>query len=257
MKSIFKIESARQAHTWLLGYAVIRSILDYYWVPEFSSLIYKILVLFNYTVYLYTIYIFIPAMADFILKRVFSAHVDDKAVLRESVLIWIVYPLVTVINLIVKSPPTLTIKWFQLIPTFMVSNNYMPVGLIVVVPVLLVFYTRLILRHSDSSWPKVFLSVLVSHWVVYLLYYQYTLKWFFYLHHLYGPLVAFGFYTLGFLLALAPFANQFKIAFDFHPVNLFQLIKVSIIICIGLMIFGLLQAFVFNPHPPSWGPSYL
>jgi hypothetical protein len=243
MKSLFQTNSAGRAHAWLLGFAAARSLLDYIWVPQFGPWQYKILVFFNYSAYLYTVYLFIPAIAGFILEKVFSKRVNNDAVLRESVLVWLVYPAVTIINLLTKSPTTHSIEWFRFIPTFMVHNNYMPAGFIAVIPILIAFYTRLMARHSAANWLRALVSVLVSLWVVYLLYYQYTLGWFFRFHYFYGPLVAFGFYTLGFLVALGPLANRFHVAFGEQRGMLPRFVLVYAIICVGLIGAGLLSSF--------------
>jgi hypothetical protein len=246
MKTLFQINSPGRAYAWLLGLAVIRSVLDYFWVPDFGPLIYKIFVLFNYTVYLFTLYLFIPAMAGFVLERGFAKSVDHSAVLRESVLVWVVYPLVAIISLIVKSPAKQTIEWFRYIPTFMVYNNFLPAGMIAVIPILIVFYTWLLMRHSGADWTKALTSVSASLWAIYLLYYQYLLRLFYYLHHFYGPVFAFGFFTLSFLIPLFPLAGRFHAAFGNYRIMLPRLVLISSIICLVLMGIGLFQVLAYE-----------
>jgi hypothetical protein len=243
MKTFFQINSPGRAYAWLLGFAVTRSVLDYIWVPIFAGMEYKIAVLFNYTIYLFTLYMAIPAMTGVLLGKIFSKPVNDRAVLRESILVWIVYPIVPVVSLISKSPPMQTIDLFRRIPTFMVSNNFLPTGMVAVIPVLIIFYTWLMTRHSEADWPRALACVLVSLLVVYLVYYQYVLRLFFYFHHIYGLLFSAGFFTLTFLLPLFPLAGRFHVAFGPHRVKLPALVLGSALICVGLMVTGLISAF--------------
>jgi hypothetical protein len=178
-------------------------------------------------------------MAGFILEKAFSRQVDNNAVLRESILVWVVYPFVTIISLIAKSPATQTIEWFRHIPTFMVYNNFLPAGMIAVVPVLIVFYTWLFMRHSGADWLRAFVSVLVSLWIVYLVYYQYSLWLVYYSMKHYSFVFGFGFATLTYLLPLFPLAGRFHATFGNHRVMLPRLVLISTIISVGLMIVGL------------------
>jgi hypothetical protein len=246
MKSLFQINSPSRAYAWLLGFAVARSIMDYFWVPDFGPIIYKVFVLFNYTVYLFTLYLLIPAMTGFILEKISTKPVDHTAVLRESVLVWVVYPLVAIISLMFKSPAKQTIEWFRYIPTFMVHNNFLPAGMIAVIPILIVFYTWLLMRHSGANWLKTCTSVILSLWVVYLLYYQYLLRLFYYFHYYYGPIFAFGFFTLSFLIPLFPLAGRFHAAFGDHRITLPRLVLISTIISLVLMGVGLFQAILLS-----------
>jgi hypothetical protein len=244
MRAFFQINSAGRAYAWLLGFSLVRTLLDYIWVPMFNSFQYKIAVLFNYTVYQFTLYLVIPGIAGYILERVFSKQVDHNAVLRESVLVWVVYPIVTVISLIMKSPPSQSIEWFRHVPTFMVDYNFLPAGMIAVIPILFVFYTWLLMRHSGADWLRVLISVFVSLTVIYLVYYQYALRLFLYVHGVYGLLAAAGFFTLTFLIPLFPLAGRFHLAFGRHPIMLPKLVLVCTLLSIGLMVVGLFLAFV-------------
>ncbi len=240
MKALFQINTAGRAYAWLLGFALTRGILDYFWwFPLYREFGIWIFTLFNTTVYLFTLYLLIPAMAGFVLGKVFSRPVIAGAVLRESVLVWIVYPAVTIISLITKSPPTQTIEWFRHIPTFMVDDNFLPAGMIAVIPVLIVFYTRLLIRHSSADWLRALASVLVSLSIIYLLYYQYTLWLFSYLYKQYGLVVVFGCATLTYLIPLFPVAERFHSAFGRHRVMLPRLVLVSTIISSALLGLGL------------------
>lgn len=240
MKSWFHIKSPGRAHAWLLSFAVTRSVLDYFWILIHARFLYRTIAMFTNIVYLYTLYLMIPAMAGFMLGKVFSRPVNDRAVLRESVLVWVVYPTVTIVSLVTKSPPTRSIEWFRHIPTFMVDNNFFPTGMVAVVLVLVVFYTWLMMRHSRADWLRALASVLVSLFVIYLLYYQYTLRLFHYVYWLFGGVFGLGFLTLTYLIPIFPIAERFHLTFGSQRVSLHRLVLVSTIISIGLMGVGLI-----------------
>lgn len=251
MKAFFQINTVGRAYAWLLGFGLARTLLDYIWVPTHTQLLYKILSLFNTTVYQFTLYLVIPAIAGYILERIFSKQLDHGAVLRESVLVWAVYPSVTIISLILKSPPTRTIEWFRYIPTFMVDYNFLPAGMIAVIPILFIFYTWLLMRHSDAGWPQALASVYVSLLVVYLVYYQYTAQLFLYVLWVYGPFLAFGYYTLTYLIPLFPLAGRFHSTFGNHSIMLPKLVLVCSLLCFGLMAVGLLSGTKTQALPSS------
>lgn len=247
MKAFFQVNSAGRAYAWMLAFAGTRAVLDYFWVPIYSRFEYKVLSLFNTTVYMFTLYLVIPAVAGFVLGKVFARRVDDAAMLRESVLVWIVYPLVTVISLLMKSPPVRSVPWFRYIPTFMVETNFLPAGMIVVIPILIAFYTRLLMRHSGADWLRALASVLVSLLTIYLAYYQYTLKLFIYVYKTYGLVFGFGYATLTYLIPLFPLAGRFHAVFGRHPVMLPRVVLVATLISLGLMVPGFAQSIT----PPA------
>jgi hypothetical protein len=238
MKNLFRIESAAHAHLWLLAFASTRSILDDFWVPAYSTWEYWVLSYFNTLVYLYTLYLQIPAVAVFLLGKMYSRKADLGAVLQGSVLIWAVYPAVTLISMLGNSPPNRSIEWFRYIPTFLVERNFLPLGMIIVVPVLISAYVILIKRHSQAGWFQTLIAVLVSLLIVYLLYYQYTFRWFFIFSDLYGPFFSYGYYTLCFLVAVFLLEKQFRLAFGSDPVNLRRLVIVFAVVSLGLMAYG-------------------
>jgi hypothetical protein len=184
---------------WLISFATVRSILDDFWVPAYRTAQYWTLSFFNTLIYIYTLYLIIPALAIFFLEKIYSQKADNSEILQKSVLIWVVYPFVTIISLITNSPPTQTIPLFKHIPTFMVDRNFLPLGMIAVIPVLIVFYTWILSRHSKINMAQALISVLMSLVVIYLTYYQYTLAAFFHFAGLCGSFCSYGFYNICFL----------------------------------------------------------
>lgn len=239
MRSYFRISSAGRAHTWLLAFAVTRSVLDDFWVPAYTSLYAWVLSFINTLVYIYALYLLIPLVQKLLVEKIFRGTVDIRSVLRSSLLLWAVYPAVTAISLAAKSPPNQTIAWFRLIPTFMVEKNFFPVGMIVVVPVLAVAYTYLLTRYSDVGWLRSYLAVLASLVAIYLVYYQYTLRLLYIVNDKFGVVVGFGFYTLCFLVPLWPAVGRFRDAFGQGSVDLARLVPVSVMVCAAIVAIGL------------------
>jgi hypothetical protein len=239
MKSLLKIDSPGRAYAWLLGFGLARTILDYFWIPTYVLFEYKILSLLNTTVYVFTLYLVIPSIAEYILERIFSRPVNRDAVLRESVLIWIVYPAVTIISLMTHGSPVRSVEWFRYIPTFIVEYNFLPDGMIAVIPVLIVFYTWLMMRHSGADWLRSLISVLASLLVIYLVYYQWTAGLFLYFLLIHGPFLAFGYYTITFLIPLFPLAGRFQDAFGSYRFSFSRFALVATLISFGSVVIGL------------------
>jgi hypothetical protein len=242
VQTLFEANSAGRAHAWLLGLALVRNILDYVWMPYYRSLLVWSLALFNTTVYIYMLYLVIPAIAGAVHARLFSRRVDAVPLLRDSLTVWLVYPMVSLISMIAKSPPRQTIDWFRYIPTFMVEDNFLPAGMLAVVPILAAAYTVLLMRHSRSNWLKSLVSVSLALLAVYLVYYQYTFRFFWEFFRTYGRFVAIGYYTLCFLAPMFLIAGRFERAFGKHSVGFTTLLLLSTLISCGLIVLGLLPS---------------
>lgn len=67
-----------------------------------------------------------------------------------------------------------TIPAFRLIPTFLVENNYLPLGMLVVIPFILLMTSRFMVQTTGVAWPRVFIMTLVAYGVIYVYYYQWS-----------------------------------------------------------------------------------
>jgi hypothetical protein len=240
IRALFQIHTPARAHAWLLSLGAVRYVLDTVWSPEVRIFFWPVALL-NYIVYQYVLYLVIPGLAGFLLGRVFSRPVDIAAVLRESALIWIIYPMVPLVSMITRSPSLQTIEWFRFVPTFMVENNFLPTGMLVAIPILIVFYTWQMQRHSAADLPRALVAVVAALLLFYVALYQYSDSLLFYTLERYGTLVAAGVYTLCFLAPLFPTAGQFHLAFGNQRITLPQLVWAAALLCLGLIAVGLLQ----------------
>lgn len=67
-----------------------------------------------------------------------------------------------------------TIPVFRLLPTFLVENNYLPLGMLVVIPFILLMASRFMAQTTGVAWPQVFIMTLVAYGVIYVYYYQWS-----------------------------------------------------------------------------------
>jgi hypothetical protein len=123
----------------------------------------------------------------------------------------------------------------------MVDSNFLPAGMLAVIPVLIISYTALMIRHSGADLVRALTSVLVSLVVIYLLYYQYALRLFLIAHGSYGAIFAAGAFTLTFLVPLFPVAGRFHSAFGPYPVPLPRLVLICTLFSVAFMAVGLLS----------------
>ncbi|MBL8080573.1 MAG: hypothetical protein JNM55_21560 [Anaerolineales bacterium] len=67
-----------------------------------------------------------------------------------------------------------TIPVFRMIPTFLVENNYLPLGMLVVIPFILWMASRFMAQTTGVTWSRVFIMTLVAYGVIYVYYYQWS-----------------------------------------------------------------------------------
>ncbi len=67
-----------------------------------------------------------------------------------------------------------TVSFFRWIPTFLVDNNYLPLGMLVVIPFILWMAGRFMARTTGTAWIRVLIMTLVAYGVIYVYYYQWS-----------------------------------------------------------------------------------
>jgi len=65
-----------------------------------------------------------------------------------------------------------TIPFFQWIPTFLVQRNYMPLGMVVVIPLIIVMVSRFMARTTGTGWRRALVLTLAAFVLIYTYYYQ-------------------------------------------------------------------------------------
>ncbi len=112
----------------------------------------------------------------FLLSR-FIPKGDFKQALTMAICVYWVIPFVPLFSL---SPlekawglgPWATISAFRVIPTFMVDNNYLPLGMLVVIPFILWMTSRFMAITTGLTWMRAFVMTLAAFGLIYVYYYQ-------------------------------------------------------------------------------------
>lgn len=104
---------------------------------------------------------------------------DFKQILTMSVSLYWLIPLVPLFSLtrwekawglgIFASTP-----YFSWIPTFMIQRTYLPLGMLVVIPVIVVMANRFLVQSTGAKWMRTFLVTLMAYGVIYVYYYQWS-----------------------------------------------------------------------------------
>ncbi|MCW5906463.1 MAG: hypothetical protein KIS94_01270 [Chitinophagales bacterium] len=163
--------------------------------------------------YLLILHFSILFSMEFLSKQIFKIDIADKvAYYLSCVKYWIfIFPFVPVITLITNSTYKLRIEVFKYIPTFLVENNFLPTGMIFVVPIMLLFLTRHLVRFSGLNWVKAFFIIAIANTISYVLYYQWLLGIFYYVKSNYSYPTAMATYSVtGCTFMLLIFYNLVK-----------------------------------------------
>lgn len=87
-----------------------------------------------------------------------------------------IFPLVPIVTIISHSKYQLHIEAFKYIPTFMVDKNFLPLGMLFVIPLIQFYLIRHLMRHSGLNMLKAFLVVSIANTISYVVYYQWILQ---------------------------------------------------------------------------------
>jgi len=114
----------------------------------------------------------------FLLSR-FIPQSDFRQVLTMAVCLYWLIPLVPLFSL-----PPWELDWnlglfaftpyFRWIPTFTVARSYLPLGMLVVFPVILLMASRFMVRTTGTPWWRASVLTLAAYVLIYVYYYQWT-----------------------------------------------------------------------------------
>lgn len=138
----------------------------------------------SYTVWLCTFllwffYILSVAISTAFLLTLFFPGSEFKLTLTMAVcLYWVVVPIPAFSLLSWEEAWGLgmfaTVPFFRWIPTFLVERNYLPLGMIVVIPVILLKASRFMAQATATKWGRAVLCTLVAFIPIYVYYYQWS-----------------------------------------------------------------------------------
>ena len=170
----------------------------------------------NYLFYGFVLLLGVPGLSLFFLKLFWKISIPRpklEKIYFNSSFIWIIYPLVSLISALANSPNVYTITWFKYLPYFMVENNYFPIGMIILIPLIILGFIWLFSKYAGIQWFRTFISVLLSLIIIYILLYQYFLQLSYILEENIHFAAGFGLYTLSFIgftwMFLKPFSDLY------------------------------------------------
>ncbi|HXH18607.1 MAG TPA: hypothetical protein VNJ07_05945 [Chitinophagales bacterium] len=192
--------------------------------------------------YVFTIYSSIPYWAMRIVR--IKTEIDDSAereIYRLSTPLWLIYPLVPVITILTGSSYSVEVPLFKWIPTFMTKGNFLPTGMIAVIPVILLYFTILFQKKIHINLPAVFIAIAASCTILYLLFYQWLLSLFQLVLKEYNYALGFGIYHLIMAVYLQFVMKRFLALFPgvaavFRGFNIFNSIIFAFILLYGILL---------------------
>lgn len=113
----------------------------------------------------------------FLLSKLFrSGEVDIKAFFYRHQYYWAaISVLVPVVTWLSDSEYYINIDYFKNIPFFLQDNNYLPSGLLFILPLLVIFFTKLAKQYYSISLLNILLMLLVVIALNYIVFYQWIL----------------------------------------------------------------------------------
>jgi hypothetical protein len=114
----------------------------------------------------------------------------------------LLFPAVPFVTILTQSNYNNDVVWFKHIPTFFVQNNFLPTGMIFVIPLMLLFTLRHIERFFESTFLQRFLATALIFTITYLVYYQWLYGVQIKFRTLFSPDFAMAFYASILLILL-------------------------------------------------------
>jgi len=191
----------------LLSFGLVRVVLEYIWLgiigETYDFAYHPITTSLGIIWYIYFLFALVPLFLGFwfkMLYRINSSRKELKKIYVASMYIWVVYPLVGLLNIIFRSPvQVIDSKIFSFIP-FHILNSYFPLGMVVVTLILYYKFSYIAKKVYNLSFFKSFLAVFLSFCLIYLLAYHWLLQVYrFFLVKPYGEIILL-FISISFLI---------------------------------------------------------
>lgn len=195
----------------------LRVALDPLWLPFMREPTWLLSTLHNYTAYGFVLMLTSPCLVDIATRRIARQPFDPDR-LRKLVQVSVVilapcYPAVPVISLLAGDPFLRSIPLFRSIPGFLVHENFLPTGMIVVIVLLLWKLSGAVHRLFDVGWTKAIAGSVLGLSIVYVIFYQWLLNacyvflaW----NEARGHIPFWFFYTAGMLVFVALFVPRLR-----------------------------------------------
>lgn len=240
-----KLVSAEKMFGLLSAISLVRVALDQTIIYGFSQPYNTLMSQLHMYMYLFILYLCMPAFALFLLGvRNKEKYAEVRQLYQSSVWIWaIIYPAVPIVSYIFKTPYRDTFEWMGYIPTFMVHNNYLPAGMIFVIPIIVYHYTTSLMQIFKFSFIKSFLAFNVSCGVLYVLFYQYLLNLGYHIWHATNFECFIGIYGILSVIVALGGLFYFNSYFEEQKKTWTGYFVVKTIIFAGITVLGFVKAF--------------
>lgn len=197
--------------------SVARVALEPIWLPFMRGPTWILSIAYNYAVYGFVLMLAAPCLVD-IAVRALARQPFDAGRLRKLLQVTIVilvpcYPAVAAINILTRDPFLRSIPVFRHIPGFLVHENFLPTGMIVVILLLFWKLSGAVMRLYDVGRFRALAGCLLGLLVIYLIFYQWYLKACYVLfawNKARGHVPFWFFYTAGMLIFLALFVPRLR-----------------------------------------------
>jgi hypothetical protein len=182
---------------WLTLVGVIRGVIEIIWYykvfnPVTALAAYSML-LYSYTLYGSLAYLTF-SLLDFTGSRFKPGIQTQKKFYWVSAFVWVIYPLVPIVTILTGDSYSKTIPLFAHIPFFMVNSNFLPTGMMFVIPIITISYIFICRSILKTGFVASVGLTAFSCTVMYLLFYQFFLRLFVGLRHSHNYFVAYAVY---------------------------------------------------------------
>jgi len=195
--------------------------------------------------YIYTLYGSLAFLIFELLERYFKkvdcSQSKQKQFLSLSAALWFIYLLVPIVTILTGDNYSKTISLFAYIPTFMVDHNFLPTGMMVVIPIIVISYTLFCKWIFNTSWIESFLLTTISSTIMYVLFYQYFLRLFVEVRLISNFYVTYAVYHTIMMYFLYLSVKRFTTVFNLERKYFNWFLIGNELIMFGLLIVGLYQ----------------
>lgn len=157
--------------------------------------------------YLFVLYFSIVSTVHFLSGKFFNVEIKDtRGFFFGYAPYWVLlFPAVPVVSYLTGSSYQMEIPLFSYIPTFMVKKNYLPSGMLFIIPLMFASFLYHAKQHLKLSPIKVLLLLMIIFWADYLLLYQWLLQLGYFLQAAYSSQTFLSIYGMLMLIWGAPF----------------------------------------------------
>lgn len=157
--------------------------------------------------YLFVLYFSIVSTVHFLSGKFYQIQPDDtRGFFFGYAPYWVLlFPAVPVVSYLTGSSYQIEIPLFSYMPTFMVHKNYLPSGMLFIIPLMFASFVQHASKYLNLSPVKVLLLLMIIFWADYLLLYQWLLQLGYFLQAAFSNQTFLAVYGILMLIWGAPF----------------------------------------------------